>query len=114
MMVERRVSVIASAAVAFVLLIALWNAFVRPPHRVRAGPASDAPAAGAATDSVVVPRDSASSAMPSAPARSPAPPAPTPPAPPPSPPPPPPPPPDAGGPSSPVLLARSRIPAALR
>jgi len=109
MMVERRVSVIASAAVAFVLLIALWNAFVRPPHRVRAGPASDAPAAGAATDSVVVPRDSASSAMSSAPARSAAPTAPTAPAPPASAPPAAQPPIDAGGPSYIVLLARSEI-----
>src|SRR6266487_2971293 len=43
MIVERRMSILVSAVVAFVLLTALWNAFVRPAHPVRAGPASAAP-----------------------------------------------------------------------
>src|SRR2546430_4806413 len=43
MVVERRLSILISAAVAFILLTALWNVFVRPGHRVRAGPVPDAP-----------------------------------------------------------------------
>ena len=43
MVVERRLSILISAAAAFILLTALWNVFVRPGHRVRAGPVPDAP-----------------------------------------------------------------------
>src|SRR5690349_2867027 len=43
MVVERRLSILIAAAVAFVLLIVLWTAFVGRPHRVRAGPVPDAP-----------------------------------------------------------------------
>src|SRR5438105_2367935 len=101
MVVERRLSILVAAAVAFVLLTALWNVFVRPGHRVRASPAADAPALA---DSVTIVSDSATS-----PTTAPAPaPAPTPAA--------PPtlspatqPPGDAGGPSYMVLLARSEI-----
>jgi len=105
MIVERRMSILVSAVVAFVLLTALWNAFVRPAHPVRAGPASAAPVT---VDSIRAP-DSAVRATSPAPASAPAPaPAPT------SAPAAAPPPPlatgsDAAGPSYMVLLARSEI-----
>jgi len=105
MIVERRMSILVSAVVAFVLLTALWNAFVRPAHPVRAGPASAAPVT---VDSIRAP-DSAVRATSPAPASAPAPaPAPT------STPAAAPPPPlatgsDAAGPSYMVLLARSEI-----
>ena len=98
-------SILVSAVVAFVLLTALWNAFVRPAHPVRAGPASAAPVT---VDSIRAP-DSAVRATSPAPASAPAPaPAPT------SAPAAAPPPPlatgsDAAGPSYMVLLARSEI-----
>ncbi len=98
-------SILVSAVVAFVLLTALWNAFVRPAHPVRAGPASAAPVT---VDSIRAP-DSAVRATSPAPASAPAPaPAPT------STPAAAPPPPlatgsDAAGPSYMVLLARSEI-----
>jgi len=103
MIVERRMSILVSAVVAFVLLTALWNAFVRPAHPVRAGPASAAPVT---VDSIRAP-DSAVRATSPAPASAPAP-APT------SAPAAAPPPPlatgsDAAGPSYMVLLARSEI-----
>src|SRR6266699_7178066 len=103
MIVERRMSILVSAVVAFVLLTALWNAFVRPAHPVRAGPASAAPVT---VDSIRAP-DSAAHATSPAPASAPAP-APT------SAPAAAPPPPlatgsDAAGPSYMVLLARSEI-----
>jgi len=103
MIVERRMSILVSAVVAFVLLTALWNAFVRPAHPVRAGPASAAPVT---VDSIRAP-DSAARATSPAPASAPAP-APT------SAPAAAPPPPlatgsDAAGPSYMVLLARSEI-----
>ncbi len=96
-------SILVSAVVAFVLLTALWNAFVRPAHPVRAGPASAAPVT---VDSIRAP-DSAVRATSPAPASAPAP-APT------SAPAAAPPPPlatgsDAAGPSYMVLLARSEI-----
>ena len=96
-------SILVSAVVAFVLLTALWNAFVRPAHPVRAGPASAAPVT---VDSIRAP-DSAARATSPAPASAPAP-APT------SAPAAAPPPPlatgsDAAGPSYMVLLARSEI-----
>ncbi len=96
-------SILVSAVVAFVLLTALWNAFVRPAHPVRAGPASAAPVT---VDSIRAP-DSAAHATSPAPASAPAP-APT------SAPAAAPPPPlatgsDAAGPSYMVLLARSEI-----
>jgi len=94
-------SILVSAVVAFVLLTALWNAFVRPAHPVRAGPASAAPVT---VDSIRAP-DNAARATSPAPAPAPAPtsaPAAA------------PPPPlatgsDAAGPSYMVLLARSEI-----
>src|SRR5947209_2290606 len=103
MIVERRMSILVSAVVAFVLLTALWNAFVRPAHPVRAGPASAAPVT---VESIRAP-DSAARATSPAPAPAPAP-APT------SAPAAAPPPPlatgsDAAGPSYMVLLARSEI-----
>src|SRR6266704_7206151 len=103
MIVERRLSILVSAVVAFVLLTALWNAFVRPAHPVRAGPASAAPVT---VDGIRAP-DSAVRATSPAPASAPAP-APT------SAPAAAPPPPlatgsDAAGPSYMVLLARSEI-----
>ena len=107
MVVERRLSILISAAVAFVLLTALWNAFVRPAHPVRAGPAADAPLVLVPAESSAAARDSAARAASPAPATASAPAAP--------PPQPPPPPPtagpggDAGGPSYMVLLARSEI-----
>jgi len=96
-------SILVSAVVAFVLLTALWNAFVRPAHPVRAGPASAAPVT---VESIRAP-DSAARATSPAPAPAPAP-APT------SAPAAAPPPPlatgsDAAGPSYMVLLARSEI-----
>ncbi len=96
-------SILVSAVVAFVLLTALWNAFVRPAHPVRAGPASAAPVT---VDGIRAP-DSAARATSPAPASAPAP-APT------SAPAAAPPPPlatgsDAAGPSYMVLLARSEI-----
>ena len=96
-------SILVSAVVAFVLLTALWNAFVRPAHPVRAGPASAAPVT---VDSIRAP-DNAARATSPAPAPAPAP-APT------SAPAAAPPPPlatgsDAAGPSYMVLLARSEI-----
>jgi matrixin len=69
MVVERRLSILISAAVAFVFLIALWNAFVRPAHPVRAVPASAAPVT---VDSIRTP-DSAARATAPAPAPTPAP-----------------------------------------
>ena len=109
MVVERRLSILISAAVAFVLLTALWNAFVRPAHPVRAGPAADAPLVLVPAESSAAARDSAARAASPAPATAPAPaPAPVPAAPPPTPPtmgpgg-------DAAGPSYMVLLARSEI-----
>src|SRR5205807_1875719 len=101
MVVERRLSIVGSAAVAFALLTVLWNAFVRPTHRVRAGPAPDAPLVLVPTDSATAARDSAARATspppgpaPAAPTTlSPATPSPT----------------DPGGPSYMVLLARSEI-----
>src|SRR5437667_5135273 len=103
MIVERRMSILVSAVVAFVLLTALWNAFVRPAHPVRAGPASAAPVT---VDSIRAP-DSGARATSPAPAPAPAP-APT------SAPAAAPPPPlatgsGAAGPSYMVLLARSEI-----
>src|SRR2546430_13528289 len=62
MVVERRLSIIVSAAVAFALLTVLWNAFMRPAHRVRAGPAPDAPLVLVPTDSATAARDSAARA----------------------------------------------------
>src|SRR2546430_16034385 len=62
MVVERRLSIVVSAAVAFALLTVLWNAFVRPTHRVRAGPAPDAPLVLVPTDSPTAARDSAARA----------------------------------------------------
>ena len=113
MVVERRLSILISAAVAFVLLTALWNSFVRPAHPVRAGPAAHAPLVLAPAESSAAARDSAARAASPAPATASA--SATA-APPPQPPPPPPPPPptagpggDAGGPSYMVLLARSEI-----
>jgi len=96
-------SILVSAVVAFVLLTALWNAFVRPAHPVRAGPASAAPVT---VDSIRAP-DSGARATSPAPAPAPAP-APT------SAPAAAPPPPlatgsGAAGPSYMVLLARSEI-----
>ena len=96
-------SILVSAVVAFVLLTALWNAFVRPAHPVRAGPASAAPVT---VESIRAP-DSAARATSPAPAPAPAP-APT------SAPAAAPPAPlatgsDAAGPSYMVLLARSEI-----
>jgi len=109
MVVERRLSILISAAVAFVLLTALWNAFVRPAHPVRAGPAADAPLVLVPAESSAAARNSAARAASPAPATAPAPaPAPVPAAPPPTPPtmgpgg-------DAAGPSYMVLLARSEI-----
>jgi len=109
MVVERRLSILISAAVAFVLLTALWNSFVRPAHPVRAGPAADAPLVLVPAESSAAARDSAARAASPAPATAPAPaPAPVPAAPPPTPPtmgpgg-------DAAGPSYMVLLARSEI-----
>jgi Matrixin len=108
MVVERRLSILISAAVAFVLLTALWNAFVRPAHPVRAGPAADAPLVPVPAETSAAARDSAARATSPAPAPAPAP-APTPAA-------AAPPPPlatgpggDAAGPSYMVLLARSEI-----
>src|SRR5438477_11980734 len=107
MVVERRLSILISAAVAFVFLTALWNSFVRPAHPVRAGPAADAPVVLVPAESSAAARDSAARAASPAPATASAPAAP--------PPQPPPPPPtagpggDAGGPSYMVLLARSEI-----
>ena len=66
MVVERRLSILISAAVAFVLLTALWNAFVRPAHPARTGAAADAPL-------VLVPADSSVRAASPAPAPAPAP-----------------------------------------
>jgi len=62
-------SILVSAVVAFVLLTALWNAFVRPAHPVRAGPASAAPVT---VDSIRAP-DSGARATSPAPAPAPAP-----------------------------------------
>ena len=62
-------SILVSAVVAFVLLTALWNAFVRPAHPVRAGPASAAPVT---VDSIRAP-DNAARATSPAPAPAPAP-----------------------------------------
>lgn len=107
MVVERRLSILISAAVAFVLLTALWNAFVRPAHPVRAGPAADAPLVRVPAESSAAARDSAARAA--SPASVPAPaPAPVPAA---STPMPPTTGPggDAGGPSYMVLLARAEI-----
>src|SRR5207249_2417071 len=107
MVVERRLSILISAAVAFVLLTALWNSFVRPAHPVRAGPAAHAPLVLAPAESSAAARDSAARAASPAPATASA--SAT------AAPPPPPPPPtagpggDAGGPSYMVLLARSEI-----
>ena len=101
MVVERRLSIVVSAAVAFALLTVLWNAFVRPTHRVRAGPAPDAPLVLVPTDSATAARDSAARATSSPPGAAPV--APT------SLSPAPPPPADPGGPSYMVLLARSEI-----
>src|SRR5438552_15225382 len=85
MVVERRLSILISAAVAFVLLTALWNAFVRPAHPVRAGPAADAPLVLVPAESSAAARDSAARAASPAPATDPAPdPAPVPAAPPPT------------------------------
>src|SRR5256885_11392610 len=101
MVVERRLSILISAAAAFILLTALWNVFVRPGHRVRAGPVPDAPTI---VESVHT-GDSAARAAAAAP-----PPLPTPAA---AAPTSPPlalqPPSDQGGPRSMVLLARSEI-----
>jgi len=101
MVVERRLSILISAAGAFILLTALWNVFVRPAHRVRADPVPDVPTTLDSTH----PGDNASGATAAAP-----PPAPTPAAaatt---SPPLAPQPPADEGGPSYMVLLARSEI-----
>src|SRR5438105_3167983 len=106
MVVERRLSILIAAAVAFLLLTALWNAFVRPAHRVRASPTADAPALA---NSVTTTQDSAAHAT--SPATAPAPaPAPAPAAAAPTTPlPATQPPGDAGGPSYMVLLARSEI-----
>src|SRR5205085_5269999 len=101
MVVERRLSIIVSAAVAFALLTVLWNAFMRPAHRVRAGPAPDEPLVLVPTDSATAARDSAARATSSPPGAAPV--APT------SLSPAPPPPADPGGPSYMVLLARSEI-----
>src|SRR2546421_175550 len=101
MVVERRLSILISAAAAFILLTALWNVFVRPGHRVRAGPVPDAPtivesvhtgdsaarAAAAAPPPVPTPAAAAPSSPPLALQ----------------------PPSDEGGPSYMVLLARSEI-----
>ena len=103
MVVERRLSILVSAAVAFVLLMVLWNAFARPAHRVRAGPASDAPLVVVPAESSAAARDSAARAASPAPAPAPAPAAPTP------LPPAAQPPSDPGGTSYMVLLARSEI-----
>jgi len=101
MVVERRLSILISAAAAFILLTALWNVFVRPAHRVRADPVPDAPTTLDSTHA----GDSAAGARAAAP-----PPAPTPAAAVPmSPPMAPQPPADEGGPSYMVLLARSEI-----
>src|SRR5438874_13716586 len=95
MVVERRLSILISAAVAFVFLTALWNSFVRPAHPVRAGPAADAPVVLVPSESSAAARDSAARAASPAPATASAP----------APAAPPPPPPtagpggDAGGPS---------------
>src|SRR5438445_12982048 len=78
MVVERRLSVLVSAAVAFVLLMVLWNAFARPAHRVRAGPASDAPLVVVPAESSAAGRDGAARAASPAPAPAPPPAAPTP------------------------------------
>jgi Matrixin len=102
MVVERRLSILISAAVAFILLTALWNVFVRPARPVRAGPPPVVPAENSAAT-----RDSA--AQPSSPTPAPAPastsapaaPTPVPPATGPAG--------EAGGPSYMVLLARSEI-----
>src|SRR5438876_8725533 len=85
MIVERRMSILVSAVVAFVLLTALWNAFVRPAHPVRAGPASAAPVT---VDSIRAPDSGARATSPPPPPPPPPPPHPPPPAPPPPPPPP--------------------------
>src|SRR5207248_3060672 len=105
MVVERRLSILISAAVAFVLLTALWNSFVRPAHPVRAGPVAHAPLVLAPAESSAAARDSAARAASPAPATASASATAA----------PPPPPPtagpggDAGGPSYMVLLARSEI-----
>src|SRR5438094_1188281 len=103
MVVERRLSILISAAVAFVLLTALWNSFVRPAHPVRAGPAADAPLVRVPAESSAAARDSAARAASPAPAPATASAAPPPPPPPPLPLPLPPPTTgpggDAGGPS---------------
>src|SRR5438105_5825337 len=105
MVVERRLSILISAAVAFVLLTALWNSFVRPAHPVRAGPAAHAPLVLAPAESSAAARDSAARAASPAPATASASATAA----------PPPPPPtagpggDPGGTSYMVLLARSEI-----
>src|SRR5207302_1624011 len=68
MVVERRLSILVSAAVAFVLLMVLWKAFARPAHRVRAGPASDAPLVVVRAESSAAGRDGAARAASPAPA----------------------------------------------
>jgi len=103
MVVERRLSILISAAVAFILLTALWNAFVRPARPVRAGPPAAAPPVVVPAENAATARDSAARAASPAPAPTPAPAAamPTPPATGPAG--------EAGGPSYMVLLARSEI-----
>lgn len=101
MVVERRLSILISAAGAFILLTALWNVFVRPAHRVRADPVPDVPTtldsthpgdnASGATTAAPPPAPTPAAAAPTSPLLAPQPPA------------------DAGGPSYMVLLARSEI-----
>jgi len=101
MVVERRLSILISAAAAFILLTALWNVFVRPAPRVRADPVPDAPmtldstragdSAAGATAAAPPPAPTPAAAAPMSPPMAPQPPA------------------DEGGPSYMVLLARSEI-----
>jgi len=101
MVVERRLSILISAAAAFILLTALWNVFVRPAHRVRADPVPDGPttldsthagdSAAGATAAAPPPAPTPAAAAPMSPPMAPQPPA------------------DEGGPSYMVLLARSEI-----
>jgi hypothetical protein len=72
MVVERRLSILVSAAVAFVLLTALWNAFVRPARRVRAT-APDAPLVVVPAERSTAARDSAARLASPAPTPTPAP-----------------------------------------
>src|SRR4029077_4644803 len=73
MVVERRLSILISAAVAFILLTALWNAFVRPARPVRAGPPAAAPPVVVPAENSATARDSAARAASTAPAPPPAP-----------------------------------------